>query len=146
MTELDDTGVYELLGGVVRRAQQDAKRGKPEVAADAAEFLTDLAGDAADQMPDWYHDMKRRVDALDALLQNGTAPAPKAKPEPAPLTADEIAENARRLTDLGISPEWAAIQADPVKMAEQQRRQAHRDRAARLGVDPRYLPEDFGNE
>lgn len=148
--QIDEDGMYQLLNATVKRAKLDVTNGNGKHAADAAEFLTDLAGDAADKMPDWYHAMKKQLDGMDelarradALLNGKPAPkaAPKAAPAPAALTREEIQENARRLTDLGISPQWAAVQADPVKLAEHERLQARKDRADRLGVDWRYLED-----
>jgi hypothetical protein len=76
--------------------------------------------------------------------QQATPATPKAAP--LPLSADEIQERARRLTDLGISPQWALVQADPQRLAEHERMERRRDLAARWGVDHRYLPEGIENE
>lgn len=118
--DLDDGGIYRLLAGIVTQARKDARRG-------------DL------QAYSFIEYMKRgNMDDLFGSMEKETPPAA--------LSADEIQERARRLTDLGISPQWAAVQADPVRLAEHERLQRRRDLAARLGVDHRYLPEDFGND
>lgn len=59
------------------------------------------------------------------------------------LSVEQIADEARRLTDMGISASAAAIYADPTKRAEFERMERRRDIAARLGVDVRFLPEGF---
>lgn len=130
--ELDENGVFDLLNGVVRRAQMDAQRGNPKNAADAAAFLTDLAGDDGDKMPQWYHDMRKWVDGFDARH------APKAQPAPAPAPSPFAELDARQLDAMGVSTQWAGMTS--TQMDELARKQAHRDRAAALGVDPRYLP------
>ena len=87
--------------------------------------------------------MTARVEALATGQPTKPKPEPKPEPEPEPeqLTAEEIAERARRLTDLGISYQAAKIYADPVKLAAMERQQRRRDLATRLGVVPQYLPE-----
>lgn len=119
MEIVDDGGIYRLLAGIVTQARADARRGDMQAHA----FIEYMRGNMDD--------------LLGSMEQDST---------PAALSADEIQERARRLTDLGISPQWAAIQADPAKLAEHERLQRRRDLAARLGVDHRYLPEDFGND
>ena len=93
----------------------------------------------------WLKQQQAELDAMTARVEalasgQPTKPKPEPKPEPEQLTAEEIADRARRLTDLGISPQWAAIQADPVRMAEADRLQRRRDLATRLGVLPQFLP------
>lgn len=44
MTAIDENGMFQLLNGVVRRAQMDARRGKPALADEAKAFLADLKG------------------------------------------------------------------------------------------------------
>lgn len=119
MEIVDDGGIYRLLAGIVTQARADARRGDMQAHA----FIEYMRGNMDD--------------LLGSMEQDST---------PAALSADEIRERARRLTDLGISPQWAAVQADPVRLAEHERLQRRRDLAARLGVDHRYLPEDFGND
>lgn len=142
MTDIvDDTGVYDLLGGVVRRAEMDAKRGKPEIAADAGSFLEWIRGQQQ-QLDEAY----ARIDERLARINGETPATPKPVPAPEQLSREEIADRVRRLTDLGISPQWAAVQADPAKMAAAERQQRRRDLATRLGVLPQYLPEGAEDE
>lgn len=137
MHDLDDDGLVNLVKGVVVTAERDAKHGD----TDASDFLTWLRGEQ-EKLDAAY----QRIDATLARM-NGTAPKPAApKPAPEQLSQDEINDRARRLTDLGISPQWAAIQADPVKMAEADKQQRRRDLATRLGVLPQFLPEGAEDE
>lgn len=99
----------------------------------------------------WLKEKHAELDAMAARVEalasgQATKPKPEPKPEPEQLTAEEIAERARRLTDLGIGYETAKLYADPVKLAEHERQQRRRDLATRLGVLPQYLPEDFDAE
>lgn len=90
--------------------------------------------------------MAARVEALASGQATKPKPEPKPEPEPEQLTAEEIADRARHLTDLGISYPAAKLYADPVKLAEQERQQRRRDLATRLGVLPKYLPEGIEDE
>ena len=83
-------------------------------------------------MPQWYRD---------AMEQQQRQQQPPAAEQPPALSADEVADAARRLTDVGISASMAAIMANPVKRAEFERMERRRDLAARLGVNEKYLPE-----
>lgn len=156
MEIVDDDGAFRLMAGVVQQARNDAKRGSLE-AAQFIEYMRNGDEPKGCKLQDWESLIERterltaQVDAMEAKA-NGT-PAQQAETTPAtskaaplPLSADEIQERARRLTDLGISPQWAAVQADPQRLAEHERNERRRDLAARLGVDHRYLPEDFGND
>lgn len=120
MEIVDDGGIYRLLAGIVTQARKDARRGDLQ----AYSFIE-------------YMKRGNMDDLFGSMEQDST---------PAALSADEIQERARRLTDLGISEAWALVASDPVRLAEHERLQRRRDLAARLGVDHRYLPEDFGND
>ena len=157
MVELDIDGAVRLAVGIIDQAHKDARAGSLE----ARQFITYMQnGDSTPKgntLQDWEGLIERteqlsaRAAAMEAKA-NGT-PAQQAETTPAtskaaplPLSADEIQERARRLTDLGISPQWAAVQADPQRLAEHERNERRRTLAARLGVDPRYLPEGIEND
>lgn len=156
MEIVDDDGAFRLMAGVVQQARNDAKRGSLE-AAQFIEYMRNGDEPKGCKLQDWESLIERteqlsaRAAAMEAKA-NGT-PAQQAETTPAtskaaplPLSADEIQERARRLTDLGISPQWAAVQADPQRLAEHERNERRRTLAARLGVDPRYLPEGIEND
>lgn len=155
MVELDIDGAVRLAEAIMQQARKDARAGSLE----ARQFIEYMQkGDSTPKgckLQDWESLIERterltaQVDAMEARA-NGT-PAQQATPAtskaaPLPLSADEIQERARRLTDLGISPQWAAVQADPQRLAEHERNERRRTLAARLGVDPRYLPEGIEND
>lgn len=99
----------------------------------------------------WLKVKQAELDAMDARVEaltsgQPTKPKPEPKPEPEQLSAEEIAERTRQLTNLGISYHVAKVYADPVKLAEMQRQERRRDLAARLGVMPQYLPENFEDD
>ena len=90
-------------------------------------------------MPQWYRDAMAELAAKES-----PAAAPAAQPaQPPALSADDIAERVRHLTNLGISPAAASIYANPERLAAQQRMERRRDIATRLGVKPEFLPEGF---
>lgn len=149
MEIVDDGGAVRLAVGIIDQAHKDARAGSLE----ARQFIEYMQkGDSTPKggtLQDWDALIERteRLTARAAAMEakaNGTPATSKAAP--LPLSADEIQERARRLTDLGISPQWAAVQADPQRLAEHERNERRRTLAARLGVDPRYLPEGIEND
>lgn len=128
MTQImHEESAFDLLAGVAKQAQWDMAKGDPKVAKDAAEFLAEWQAK--------FDDLERRADAL----INGKV-APKAQPAPEPAPSPFEGLTPERLDAWGVSTAWAGMTS--AQMAELERKQAHRDRAARLGVDPRFLPEE----
>lgn len=121
--EIDDDGMVKLMRGAIVQAQRDAKNGDPE-----AKIFLQYMMTGADMSNDWVERQLAQVDMTGpkrtALAAESSSPFETMSPE--------------KLDALGVSPQWAGKTA--ADMAEMARQQAHRDRAARLGVDPRYLP------
>ena len=129
MHEIDDDGLIELVKGVVVQSERDAKHGD----TDASDFLTWLRGQQQ-ELDAAYKRIDERLARMNGTTSAASAPQP-AQPAPSPF------ENltARQLDARGVSTAWAGMTAE--QLAELERNQAHRDRAARLGVDYRYLPQ-----
>ena len=89
------------------------------------------------EMPQWYRDGMAELERRQAAER----PSAEQPAQPPALSAEQIADEARRLTDVGISASMAAIMANPAKRAEFERMERRREIAGRLGVDVRYLPE-----
>lgn len=140
MQIVDTDAAVDLAIGVVRQAQRDAKRGDGQ----AADFLAWMQ-----QKNDELSASIDRLDArIDAMNGNG-APKAQAKaqaPAPATLSADEISERVRQLTDMGVGYHTAKLYADPAKLADHERMQRRRELAGRLGVSEKFLPKGIEDE
>lgn len=112
---IDDQGTFNLLMGVVRQAQRDAKRGDAEAQAMLAYLRGDSTPDApASVAPDaaqWLAELDPRGDELGQRL--------------------------------GFNPAMLRAQRAAQPSGRDKRR---RDFADRVGVDYRYLPDDFDTE
>lgn len=132
MHDLDDDGLISLVAGTVKQAERDAKNGD----ADASSFLAWIRNETEAQAAR-FADFDRRLDAL----HNGHTATPATKPKAEPATPSPFEGiDARALDAMGVSTAWAGMTAEQI--AELDRKQAHRDRAARMGVDWRFLPEE----
>ena len=129
MQDLDDDGLVNLVKGVVVTAERDAKHGD----TDAGDFLAWLRGQQA-ELDAAYKRIDERLARMNGTTSAASAPQP-AQPAPSPFEGLDAA----RLDALGVSVQWANMSA--ADLAALERKQAHIDRAGRLGVDPRYLPQ-----
>ena len=156
---LDETGAEALLLAIAAQAGKDLRRRNTPACyrQSALEFLhtiglsdreitevltmaqakVDEAGTQTDSLLRDFEELNERADRLLQATQPD-APRRQAAP-PAPVTSPFEGMDAARLDALGVSPAWANMTG--AQLAELERKQAHRDRAAALGVDWRYLPE-----
>lgn len=155
---LDETGAEELLLAIAAQAGKDLRRRNTPACyrQSALEFLhtiglsdreiqevltmaqakVDEAGTQTDSLLRDFEELNERTERL---LQATQPDAPRRQAAPAPVTSPFEDMSAARLDALGVSTQWANMSG--AQLAELERKQAHRDRAAALGVDWRYLPE-----
>lgn len=127
MVELDIDGAVRLAEAIMEQARKDARAGSSE----ARQFIEYMRNGDSTPKGNTLQDWNELIERTDQLTARAAAMEAKAKGTPAqqampatpkaaplPLSADEIQERARRLTDLGISPQWALVQADPQRLAE----------------------------
>lgn len=156
---IDETGAEALLLAVAGQAGKDLRRRRTPAVykRTALEFLVHIglsdsqieelltmaqdktdSTQAEDDLLRKWEELNERADRLLQATQPD-APRRQAAP-PAPVTSPFEGMTAERLDALGVSPAWAGMTG--AQLAELERKQAHRDRAAALGVDWRYLPQD----
>lgn len=165
VSAIDEDGAEALLVAVVRQASRDLRRRNVKekdrrTAQELLQFLgvsdeaiAEVSGmDVVDEAQPVAEDWQALQDRLDELDRRAEVLARTGKPEARPAQAAPPAlppspfegMTAERLDALGVSRQWANMTAQ--QLDELSRRQAHRDRAAALGVLPEYLPEEVGND